>query len=622
MAHASDLKVRPTTAAPSFNEKMLFWASFFTLIAAGIGFSIRGAILSDWSREFGFTQGELGGITGGGLVGFGITIIFFSFLADRVGYGILMVVAFLLHTSSAVVTLAASWVFQHYGREATYLTLFVGMFLFSLGNGTCEAVINPLTATLFPRNKTHWLNILHAGWPGGLVLGAMLGLIFSQLNTHWNTQISWQMQIATFLVPTALYGLMMVGRSFPRSEARLSGVTLRRMMQEVGLLGATVAAVLLGYFASDLLGGLNLDEKLHLPHASQILGLALAAALVIVFGSFSQFRIGHWMLAALLILHALVGYVELGTDSWIININETILNNKDKALMLFIWTNVLMFTMRFFAGPIVHRISPLGLLFCSAVLGVCGLLFIGNAPGAWALLAAVTVYGLGKTFFWPTMLGVMSERFPRGGALALGLSGGVGMLSAGLLGGPGIGYKQDYFATKQLQSASSATYERYMARKDTEELKAAGKNPLIYGPPDEKQFLFFPPIAGLDGSKVATLLGDPGKDNGNATKLQADIEAVETKAREGKGPSLDDPRFKSLRDLRDWWEKEGKPNAPKDTQPVSDARLFGGREALIYTAAIPAVMAIGYLLLLLYFRVTGGYRQVHIEEDLAAPTEY
>ena len=89
------------------NEYRLFVASFLTLIAAGIGFSVRGGILGAWSAQFGFTQSELGGITGMGLVGFGITIIAFSFLADTVGYGPLMAIAFLLHFSSVVVTLAA-----------------------------------------------------------------------------------------------------------------------------------------------------------------------------------------------------------------------------------------------------------------------------------------------------------------------------------------------------------------------------------------------------------------------------------------------------------------------------------------------------------------------------------
>src|SRR6266571_2221977 len=101
-------------------QRRLFLASFITLIAAGIGFSIRGGILGDWGAQFGFTQGELGGITGGGLVGFGFTIIFFSFFADKVGYGPLMAIAFTLHTLSAVVTLAATPIFHAFGKESAY----------------------------------------------------------------------------------------------------------------------------------------------------------------------------------------------------------------------------------------------------------------------------------------------------------------------------------------------------------------------------------------------------------------------------------------------------------------------------------------------------------------------
>src|SRR5437764_13323737 len=94
------------------NERVLFWASFLTLIAAGMGFSIRGDILNEWGHQFGFTQTELGEITGMGLMGFGLTIIFFSFFADVVGYGKLMIVAFLLHTAAVLTTLAAPFAFK------------------------------------------------------------------------------------------------------------------------------------------------------------------------------------------------------------------------------------------------------------------------------------------------------------------------------------------------------------------------------------------------------------------------------------------------------------------------------------------------------------------------------
>jgi MFS family permease len=546
----------------NLNDKRLFWASFLTLIAAGIGFSVRGVeLLGAWRTEFGFTMTALGGITGGGLVGFGITIIVLSFVADRIGYGPLMVLAFLLHISSAAVTLAATPIYRAYGQDACWWCLYVGMFLFSLGNGTCEAVINPLTATLFPKEKTHWLNILHAGWPGGLMLGALIGIGFSFVGN-----LPWEVPFAVFLVPTLLYGGLMLGCTFPRSEAAASGVSYGTML---------------------------------LTFVSPIL-------------------------LFLLLLHALVGYVELGTDSWITNITRKIMENKTLATLLFMWTSGLMFVLRFFAGPIVHKISPLGLLLGSAVLGTAGLLLLGMAPVGWAILGvafcffAATVYGLGKTFFWPTMLGVASERYPQGGALVLGMMGGVGMLSAGLLGGPGIGYKQDYFASNYLKDTKPETYARYKS----DEVNA---------------FLFFPKVSGLDGSKVAVL-------NDNGEQLQKDMDVL---AKQGESLTRDDWKgleavaatrandqpltaadYRTLRrvapkalanlDLKlldAWWTAEGKPNVEDDKGPVNSAELVGGKTALLVTAAVPAMMALGYLLLIVYFSMTGGYKAIHLEEE-------
>src|SRR4051812_13075720 len=107
-------------AGITWNERFLFWASFLTLIAAGIGFSVRGALLVDWGNQFGFTQTELGTITGGGLFGFGVTIIVLSLFADVLGYGKLMALAFLLHASSAVVTFSATWAYTTMGKDYAF----------------------------------------------------------------------------------------------------------------------------------------------------------------------------------------------------------------------------------------------------------------------------------------------------------------------------------------------------------------------------------------------------------------------------------------------------------------------------------------------------------------------
>lgn len=501
------------------NPKRLLWASFFSIFAAGVGFAIRGGILSDWAKLYGFTNTELGQITGGGLTGFGVIIILFSFIADRVGYGRLMIVAFICHLLSAVLTLSAGVIYASSGKDACFQALYWGMFLFAIGNGTCEAVVNPLVATLFPKEKTHYLNILHAGWPGGLILGGLASAVLAG-------KVQWEIQMALFLVPTVLYGVLMFGQKFPVSEAIKAGTSFGKVLAEF-------------------------------------------AAPVLLF---------------LLFIHAMVGYVELGTDSWIGKITGTIMASPQNGLLLFVYTSSLMFAMRFFAGPIVHRISPLGLLFVSGILGFCGLSLLGRADSVLMCVVAATVYACGKTFLWPTMLGVASEQFPRGGAVTLGMMGGIGMLSAGLLGGPGIGFKQDYFASQELQK-NTAVYDRYKAEK-------------------ENSFLSFT-VKGLDGAKVG-VIDDGGK------ALGEDIAKLDATKATGKETG------KELRALNDWWNGTASKSAEADKPVVKNAVLFGSKMALVYTAFIPLTMALCYLILLLYFKAKGGYKQVHIEEEIAA----
>jgi MFS family permease len=606
---------RITPASPGLNEKVLFWASFATLIAAGIGFSVRGVqLLKDWGNQFGFTQAELGSISGGGLVGFGLAIIFFSFFADRFGYGKLMLVAFLLHTSSAVVTMLATPVFGAYGKGGAFWCLNLGMWLFALGNGTCEAVINPLTATLFPKNKTHWLNILHAGWPLGLILGAAIMLGFDQAGAS----IRWEFKLGVFLIPVLVYGGLMAGRSFPRSEAQSAGVPLSGMMKQVGMLGFTLGAALIGLALATLLPSVF--------NAPYWIGWIISGCIWLAFGIATNFSLGSWVLAFLYVLHACVGYVELGTDSWITNITNQVLRSDTNALLAFIWTSALMFTLRFFAGPIVHKINPVGLLFLSACFGTLGLYLLGQGftNSVWPWMGAVTIYALGKTFYWPTLLGVISERFPKGGALALGLSGGVGMIGAGIMGSPGIGYKQDFFTVQKLEETpqGKATFDRYAAKGQTGELE---KKPF----PIVTEFFphQVPPTAGIDNAKLNVLNDYAGTldEGGNRKKdakttLESDLEML---YREEAAQRPVEPKLKeNLTSLNSWWEKEGKPHYSEDKQRLMDARLYGAKMALLYTAAVPAVLAIGFLLLLGYYAATGGYKQVHLEETHPPMEEY
>src|SRR5205085_3978369 len=129
------------------NAKRLLWAGFFAILASGVGASIRGGILADWKQEFGFTDVELGNITGAGFTGFCFGIIIGGLLADRIGYGKLVIAAFLFHVLSAFVTFSAT---TGMAKETAYILLYLGTFIFAVANGTLEAVANPLVATLFP----------------------------------------------------------------------------------------------------------------------------------------------------------------------------------------------------------------------------------------------------------------------------------------------------------------------------------------------------------------------------------------------------------------------------------------------------------------------------------------
>ena len=527
------------------NAKRLLFAGFMAILAAGVGFAIRGGIFAAWGSEFGFTAAQLGEIGGAGFTGFCFGIIIGGVVVDKIGYGKLVIAAFLFHILSAFITFAAV---PGDGGEAAKTLAFAclkwGMFVFALANGTLEAVANPLVATLFPQNRTHYLNILHASWPAGMVLGAFAGWVFGD-GMHWG----WKAQLALYLVPTVLYGVLFFGQHFPKSEASAKGVSLGDMFKDVGILGGLVICGLLVLFFKGLIGGFL--PKTVDPSMATNIAYGIGGVLLIAIGVLTRFSIGSLLLFVLFVTHALVGAVELGTDGWIQNITGNILT-PEQGKWLFIWTSSIMFGLRFCAHFIEKtlKISPVGILFVCATLACVGLNLTSHITGFAMAFAALAVYALGKTFFWPTMLAVASDRFPRTGAIAISIMGGIGMMSAGLVGSAGLGYAKDRFAGEEVKKADPALYAEYKAEKPS-------------------SFLIFSEVNGLDGKK----LGE-AKD-----ALKAD-------------------------------------KADEKQKSVHEADIRGDRRTLVADSLIPAAMAVIYLLLLVYFKSIGGYKPVHIAEEL------
>lgn len=537
------MKDSASTAPVASNAMQLLWAGFMAILAAGVGFAIRGGILDNWQAEFGFSASQLGLIGGSAGIGFCLGIIGGGVIADKVGYGKLVLAAFLMHAISAFVTFAAV---QGTPSERAYQYLYWGTFIFSMANGTLEAVANPLVATLFPHNRTHYLNILHASWPAGLVLGSAVGWILDDA-----FKIDWKIQLGLFLIPTLIYGIMFFGQTMPKSEASERGLSLGEMFQDVGLLGGAVICFLLALFLGDV-------AKLFLPAAqadlAKYIGYGLGGVLLLAIGVITKFSLGSALLLVLFIAHALVGAVELGTDGWIQNMTGNLLTS-GQGKILFVYTSLLMFLLRFCADFIEKKIglSPVGILLVCATLACIGLNLTSMVTTFAFAVVGLTVYGVGKTFFWPTMLAVASDRFPRTGAIAISLMGGIGMLSFGLIGSPGLGYFKDRFAAEELEKANAELYAQY---------KVTDK---------PSQFLFFPAVDPIDGKKLgevkAAILG----------------------------------------------EREGKGQATVEQKRVQAADILGDRRTFRVDSLIPAAMAVIYFGLLVYFKSIGGYKPVHID---------
>lgn len=326
---------------------------------------------------------------------------------DKVGYGKLVAAAFIFHVVSALVTFGAM---PGMSTKTAFVYLWLGTFIFAVANGTPEAVANPLVATLFPNNRTHYLNILHASWPAGMVIG---GLLHNALAT-----VNWKIQLALFLLPSIFYGVLFFGQKFPKSEASEKGLSLGEMLRDVGVIGAAVVGFFIFLFFKDglgpLLAGFTGNDAFFAGKAWMYVCIAVGGAVWLGFSGLSRWTIGAPLLFVLFVTHALVGAVELGTDGWIQNIEGAILTPSE-ATWLFIFTSALMFALRFCANFVEKRIglSPVGILLVCASLACLGLNLVSGITAFGGALGALAVYAIGKTFFWPTMLAVASDRFPR-----------------------------------------------------------------------------------------------------------------------------------------------------------------------------------------------------------------
>src|SRR5688500_2861002 len=284
-----------------------------------------------------------------------------SMFFSSLGYGLWSVMCF-----------SAFYVSRNGDKTTAFALLYWGSLILGLSNVTVEAYINPVVATMFTFNKTKWLNILHAGWPGGLVLA---GLITIGLD-HWAPAIPWSFKVGMIAIPAIIFFLILLPLRFPVQERVAAGVSYREMLAEFGILGALVVGFLLVLQLLDFFsngGATPLSPAVK--SAFIVLGLAIVAA----FAGYTK-SLGRPFMFVMILIMMPLATTEIGTDGWITGIMENALHGYHPGWVL-IYTSFIMMVLRFFAGPIVHAISPLGLLAVSAVLAIAGLVFLAGASG-------------------------------------------------------------------------------------------------------------------------------------------------------------------------------------------------------------------------------------------------
>jgi hypothetical protein len=284
-----------------------------------------------------------------------------------------------------------------------------------------------------------------------MIVGGLVVILLGQAGD----ENSWRWKIGLYLIPALIYGWMMWGEKFPVQERVAAGVSYSGMLKECGWGGCFLICIFLGYALDEILRvfGISLSTPVIL-----VIGLVPTVLLALKIRSF-----GRPMFIFLMLIMTLLATTELGTDSWIAALMTPVLREAgpNAGNWVLIYTSAIMFGLRFFAGPIVHRISPLGLLAVSAAIAMVGLKWLSISSAApVAVFLAATCYGIGKTFFWPTTLGVVSEQFPKGGALTLSAVSAVGLIAVGVIGSPLLGTLQDDSLDKRLAIENSALHAK------------------------------------------------------------------------------------------------------------------------------------------------------------------
>ncbi|WP_111706789.1 MFS transporter [Lutibacter citreus] len=341
----------------NINKNRLFLASCLALITTAMTFAIRARLETVFGPEgIGLTLEQIGYAFTPAFFGFTLAMIFGGPLVDFLGIKKITWIAFITHAIGIVWTLMAD----------SMSSLFIATLFVGIGNGMVEAALNPMIASMYSDQKTKMLNRFHVWFPGGIVIGSILGWVVMDV-----MGLSWQLMVATLFIPLIAYGFLFYGQKIPVTERVQMGISNKKMFSSI----------------------------------TNPLFLFMVFCMLLTAAS------------------------ELGTTQRIESLLKT---SVDVPLLVLAFINGIMALGRMFAGPVVHKLKPAGMLLFSAIFTFAGLWLLTITTGEMTF-AAAAVFAIGVTFFWPTMLGFVAEYLPETGALGLSIMGGAGMFSVSIV---------------------------------------------------------------------------------------------------------------------------------------------------------------------------------------------
>ncbi|MBJ7443024.1 MAG: MFS transporter [Sphingobium sp.] len=350
------------------NRRAIFWICVLALFTAALSFSIRtgasGAIKAALlDSAVPLHSGEMiAAALGNSFLGFALSLLVISPLLDIFGAKRVILFASACFIVGPLLILLSP---RMDGIDAIYRLLTMGMVVCGFGWGATEASINPVTTALYPDDKTGRLNILHAWWPAGIVVGGLTSILFFE-----QLQLGWQALIALIAVPGIVFGLWAMTQTFPKTESTALGVPFRDMLAE--------------------------------PFK----------------------RPTFWIFPAIMFLTA---SAELAPGSWVdIALTQSV---GMPGILVLVYVSAIMFVMRHFAGALEHRFSDMGLLCICTIPAAAGLYLLSLASSPFTAIVAATLWAFGVCFMWPTMLAASARRFPRGGPWSIGIVGFAGAMA-------------------------------------------------------------------------------------------------------------------------------------------------------------------------------------------------